>query len=249
VSADAGSLQPVTATTPRPLRAALLRQRWRDVALLHWEVPVAAAARYLPPGTCPDTLDGRTFVGLVPLRMVDARLGRGPAVAYLGTFLETNVRLYSVDDRGRRGIVFRSMDADRLAVVLAARGTLGLPYNWSRMRFTRRPEAGGEVLTYRAWRRGRRPVGNRTVLRLGAPIEQASRLEQWLTARWALHGRWLGRTVYLSNQHETWQLRRAQVVDLADGLVAAAGFPGVSDRPPDSVLWSAGVSAAFGPTR
>ena len=245
--------EPVTPTTPRPLRAAFLRQRWRDVALLHWSVPVEAVTRYLPAGTRPDTLDGRTFVGLVPFRMVDARLGLGPAVPFLGTFLETNVRLYSVDDRGRRGIVFRSLDADSLAAVVAARTTLGLPYTWSRMSFTRRKgsgeASGGDVLTYETRRRSRPRARSRIVLRIGEAAAPAGPLEHWLTSRWALHTRWLGRTVYLSNEHETWRLLRAEVLEADDELVAAAGFPGLTGRAPDSVLWSPGVDAAFGPPR
>jgi uncharacterized protein len=241
--------EPITPTTPRPLRAAVLRQRWREVALIHWAVPPPAVARHLPPGTRPDTVEGRTFVGLVPFRMVDARLGLGPAVPRLGTFLETNVRLYSVDDRGRRGIVFRSLDADRLAAVLAARATLGLPYVWSRMSFSREARPDGDVVTYEAHRRGRRPAHSRIVLRLGPALDQPGPFEHWLTARWALHARWCGRTAYLSNEHEAWSLRRAEIIEADDDLVTAAGFPGVTDHPPDSVLWSPGVDAAFGPTR
>jgi uncharacterized protein len=44
-----------------------------------------------------------------------------PAIPYLGSFAETNVRLYSVGPDGRRGVVFRSLDAARLMPVLAAR--------------------------------------------------------------------------------------------------------------------------------
>ncbi|MGQ0573304.1 MAG: DUF2071 domain-containing protein [Pseudonocardia sp.] len=60
--------------------------------------------------------------------LVGSRLARGPSVPWLGTFLETNVRLYSVDATGRRGIVFLSLDADRAAVVAGARAVFGLPY-------------------------------------------------------------------------------------------------------------------------
>jgi uncharacterized protein YqjF (DUF2071 family) len=90
-------------------------------------------------------------------------------------------------------------------------------------------------------------VRSRVVLRLGEALDHAGPVEQWLTARWALHARRWGRTTYLSNEHEAWALRRAEVIEAEDELVAAAGFPGVTGRLPDSVLWSPGVDAAFGP--
>jgi len=238
--------EPVTATTPRPLRARLLRQRWADLAMLHWEVPVAAVQPFMPPGVRPDTLDGRTYVGLIPFRMRDCAFGVGPSIPFFGSFLETNVRLYSVDGRGRRGIVFRSLDADRLAVVLGARAALGLPYVWSRMRF-RRTGAGADAVLEYAARRPRGGPTSRLVLRTGAAIERPTDLDLWLTGRWGLHNRFAGGTRYLTNEHERWQLHRAELVSLDDGLVAAAGFPDVAARPPDSVLWSPGVRAAFGP--
>ena len=55
-------------------------------------------APLLPAGTRPDTFDGLTYVGLIGFQMVGVGLGRGPGVPYFGTFWETNVRLYSVDD-------------------------------------------------------------------------------------------------------------------------------------------------------
>lgn len=245
MSRRAAPPEPVTVVTPRPLRAALLRQRWCDLAMLHWEIPVATAARFVPPGVRPDTIDGRTYVGLIPFRMVDSGLGPGPAVPHFGTFLETNVRLYSVDEHGRRGIVFRSLDADRLAVVLGARLGLGLPYVWSRMAFRSTPEG---TFAYATHRRGS-TVRSRVVVRPGAAIAEPTPLEAWLTCRWGLHTRRAGATRYLTNEHEPWSLHRAEVVDLSDDLVAAAGIDGVTSRAPDSVLWSPGVRAAFGPAR
>jgi uncharacterized protein YqjF (DUF2071 family) len=180
--------------------------------------------------------------------MLDCAAGIGPRIPFFGSFLETNVRLYSVDARGRRGIVFRSLDADRLAVVLGARVALGLPYLWSRMRFRRAGAGADVVLEYATRRRGRGP-SSRLVLHPGAPIERPTDLELWLTGRWGLHSRFTGRTRYLTNEHEPWPLHRAEVLSLDDGLVAAAGFPDVAARPPDSVLWSPGVRAAFGPAR
>lgn len=211
-------------------------------------MPVAAVAPFMPPGVRPDTFDGLTYVGLIPFRMVDAGFGGTPAVPFFGTFLETNVRLYSVDEQGRRGIVFRSLDADRLAVVLGARLGLGLPYIWSRLGFRRLGTGPGAPVEYVARRRRGGPRG-RVVVRPGARIDEPTGLEAWLTGRWGLHTRLAGRTRYLTNEHERWPLHRAEVEALDDELVAAGGFPGVTSRPPDSVLWSPGVRAAFGPTR
>ena len=111
-----------------------MSQSWRDLTFLHWAVDPALVADRMPPGVRPDTFDGRTYVGLIPFRMVRAGFGSGPAVPWLGSFLETNVRLYSVDDTGRRGIVFLSLDTDRAAVVAGARAGFGVPYRWARMR-------------------------------------------------------------------------------------------------------------------
>jgi uncharacterized protein YqjF (DUF2071 family) len=69
----------------------------------------------------------------------------------VGVVPGTSVRLYSVDDTGRRGIVFLSLDADRAAVMVGARAAFGLPYRWARMRY----RGSGDVHSYDA--RLRRP--------------------------------------------------------------------------------------------
>ena len=82
---------------------------------------------------------------------------------------------------------------------------------------------------------------------MGNPIE-AGPLEQFLTARWGLFlPDRRGRTRYWPNEHPSWPLRAATLEHLDDELVAAAGLPGVTSRPPASVLWSEGVATRFGP--
>jgi uncharacterized protein YqjF (DUF2071 family) len=161
-------------------------------------------------------------------------------VPYLGTFAETNVRLYSVDDQGRRGVVFRSLDAARLLPVLVARLAVRLPYVWSAMRI----ERGHGVLTYTCRRRST-GTASRVTVRVGSPIAEPSALESFLTARWGLHVSWYGRTLYVPNEHPTWPLYTAELLDLDDQLLAAAGFP-VTDQSPVSVLSTPGVAVRFG---
>lgn len=237
-------LQPVSVTAPDLPGVRIMSQAWRDLTFLHWRVAPDDVASLLPVGTRPDVHDGATWVGLIPFRMVGAGLGRGPAVPWLGSFAETNVRLYSVDEQGRRGVVFRTLEASRLAVVLGARAAFALPYTWARMRVV---ESGG-VITYSSRRRwpGPRTAGTRVVVRPGEPLPPGDPLAAFLTARYGLHTRIGGRLVHVPNSHEPWPLHAAEVLDLDDGLLAAAGLPGLAGRPPDSVLVSPGVVTRFG---
>lgn len=234
--------EPVSPDAPGAIERPLLTQSWLDLAFLHWAADPADVAPLLPAGTVPDTLDGMTYVGLVAFRMHRVGWLRLPGVPYLGSFPETNVRLYSVDEHGRRGVVFRSLDASRLVPVLVARIGFRLPYVWSRMTVH---DDGGTV-TYTSSRRwpGPRGARSRITVRKGERIEEPTELEHFVTARWGLHSEFLGRPMYLPNVHPRWPLHRAELLGCEEDLVAAAGLP----RPvgdPVSVLYSPGVPVRF----
>jgi uncharacterized protein YqjF (DUF2071 family) len=237
---SAPAVEPVTVHAPDYSGPTMMTQSWRDAGFLHWAVDPGDVAPLLPRGVHPDVVDGATYVGLIPFRMVGAGVLRGPSVPWFGTFLETNVRLYTVDDTGRRGIVFRSLDASRLAVVLGAQAAFGLPYRWSRMAFSYADATA-------VYRTVTRTGGHRSVvaLRPGEPVS-GDPLADFLTARWGLHEDHAGVTWYVPNVHEPWPLRRAELVACDDELVAAAGFPGLAGRAPDLVHFSTGVSVRFG---
>ena len=65
-----------------------------------------------------------------------------------------------------------------------------------------------------------------------------------LTARFGLHSRFRGRTIYVPNTHSAWPLYRAQLIGLEDQLVRAAGIEVAGQ--PESVLFSPGVHTQFG---
>jgi uncharacterized protein YqjF (DUF2071 family) len=222
----------------------VLDQHWRDLTFLHWRVAPERVAPLLPRGTRPDVFDGSTWVGLIPFRLTDAAFGSGPALPYIGSFPETNVRFYSVDSAGRRGVVFGSLESARLAFVLGSRWALGLNYTWAKMRIERK----ADLITYVSRRRWPAPAGARTriVVRVGGTVVRDDPLADFLTARWGLHTRRYGRTLYLPNTHQAWPLVTAELVDLDDELLATAGLPELAARPPDSVLHSAGVHTQFG---
>lgn len=223
----------------------ILSQRWSDVVFVHWRVEPELVAPHLPPGCTPDEHDGSAWVGLIAFHMSRSTFLGGPPVPWLGDFPEVNVRLYAVDGHGRRTVVFVSLDALHLVPVLVARAAFGLPYRWASMRHGRR----GDLLAYRTRRHGLPDARSHLIVRAAPPAQAAPpddlELATFLTGRWGFHERHLGRTILCRNEHEPWPLRSAELVHLDDGLLAAAGFPGVAGRAPDSVLVAARVSTSF----
>jgi uncharacterized protein len=236
-------VEPVTPEAPHRVRRALLTQSWLDLAFLHWAVTPETVVPLLPRGVQPDVIDGRTYVGLIAFRMHRIGWLGLPGLPWVGSFPETNVRLYSVDAAGRRGVVFLSLDASRLLPVLVARIGFRLPYVWSRMSVRR----SDDVIAYASRRRwpGPRSAASQISIRIGEPVGEPSEAEHFMTARWGLHYAPIGRALYLPNEHPAWQLYRAELLGLSESLVAAAGLP-VPQGPPDSVLYAPGVPVRFG---
>ena len=157
-------------------------------------------------------------MGLIGFRMQGAGLGRGPGIPYFGSFNEINVRLYSREPDGTRGVVFLSLDASRLAVVLAARAA-GIPYVWSRASSVgagdlgagcagRRPAVATAGYSVRRFRGGAR---SDFAVVPEPDVEATDPLSIHLTARFGLHSRFRGRTLYVPNTHSAWPLYRAQL--------------------------------------
>lgn len=235
-------LQPLSATSPEQVRRPVFRQRWGALTMLHWPVDAAAVAPLLPAGTRPDLHEGRTYVGLIPFVMSEVRVLGLPPLPWLSRFPETNVRLYAVDDAGRRGVVFRSLEASRLLPVLVAQAAYALPYRWARMSVEQRDG----TVTYRTSRRwpGPRRVGGVVRVRPG-PRATDDPLALFLTSRWGLFAPLpAGRTAWAPVEHPPWPLHEAELLELDDDLVLAAGLPRPEGTP--HVLWSPGVDVRFG---
>jgi uncharacterized protein YqjF (DUF2071 family) len=240
-SADGSGLAGFAVDAPPLPTPVFTHQHWADLTFLHWPVAPESVAHLYPAGSRPDVFaDGRTYVGLVPFAMSDVSLVVSRPIPYFGRFLETNVRLYSTDDEGHHGVLFRSLETTRLAVVPVTRIGLGTPYTWARMRLVRH----GDRITYDSVRRWpHRGLRSRLTVEIGEPVDPTP-LEVWLTARWGAHTRKAGRTWWVPNEHVPFPLRAADVVDLDDELVAAGGVrtAGVRLR----ALYSRGVRARFG---
>jgi uncharacterized protein len=222
----------VTPQAPFLARPRIMRQRWLNLSFLHWAVDPQTISHLFPPETEPDTFGGRSYAGLVAFQM-----------DFHGRFLETNIRLYSVDQTGRRGVVFLSLDANRLAFVVAARAVVGVPYRWARMAYAQERNRH----SYSSIVRWPNVTAASTLEVQVGDAMTSGMLEHFLTARWGAHVERAGRTWYVPNEHPAWQLRMAELIGFEDdGLLASVGLPELSVRAPDHIAFSDGVSARFG---
>lgn len=226
-------------TTDEPVGWAVMKQEWNRLVFVHWRVDPDVVQQRLPEGCTADTYDGSAWVGLVAFHMENIGAGRGPSVPYLGSFPETNVRTYVRGPDGRPGVWFDSLDITRLAPTLVARATYGLPYMWSSMEISQT----ADVMRYDCKRRWGGPkAASHLEARMGAEVtpESITTLERFLTCRWGLYSEFAGRLVYAPVEHPEWPLHRAELLELEDSLVSAAGYPELIGDP--LVHYSPGVA-------
>lgn len=229
----------VSSSHPPPLPGrAIIAQRWSRAVFLHWRVDAVRLDPLLPPGVRPDVFDGSGWVGLVPFVLSRLQFLPAPPVPFLGTFNEINVRTYGIDDDGRRGVVFLTLEAEHLIPVLTANALFGLPYRWASVGH-RLDTQDAATVEYRSRRRRSdgeaRGPSTRLRVRVGDEVVD-DELSRFLTARWGFHERHLGRTIWAANAHEPWPLRRAELLGIRDGLLADRGLEDLAERRPDSVL-------------
>ena len=236
-----GSLRTPQPVCVRPVGFAVMKQHWRDLAYIHFDYDPGVVQALLPPGLEVDTWNGRAWVGLIPFSMRRISFPLTPAVPYLGSFPEVNVRTYVIRD-GVPGVWFFSLDINRLLPAVVARLTYRLPYCWGS---ASNKMGTGRLVTdvHRRW-----PAGDATArieVSVGEAITEPSAFEHFLTARWGLYSRGGGeRLRYAPVDHPRWDLHRASIVTLDETLVAAAGLPAPASEP--HCMWSSGVPVRIG---
>ena len=233
---------PTPLQAPHRIDRPVMLQGWKKIAYAHWPVPAADVQSRLPKGLLVDTFEGSAWVGLVAFHMERIRLPGTPAIPYLGTFPETNVRTYVTDEQGRPGVWFDSLDVTRLLPVIVARTSYRLPYMWSRMSIS----GNGRGITYRARRRWPTARGASSVMTIarGEPLDSVNPLDAFLTARWGLYTQLGSKLAYAPVEHPPWPLQQASLEYLHDDLVAAAGYDLPSVDP--VVHYSEGVDVRIG---
>ena len=226
----------INRTLPRQRPAEKLKgyQSWRNLAFLHWEVPVKELEAVLPAGLQPDRFQGKAYIGLVPFEMKNIRPAWCPKA--LGfNFLETNIRTY-VLHKNEPGVFFFSLDASSLIAVKIARWIWHLPYFHSGMTFSNEKS----TLEYSLKRDNN--IQSNIKIKVGQPIppSQPDSLEYFLLERYLLFTQLRGRILRGQVHHVPYPARSASLIDFEAQLLEVNGFTGVNTSP-DLIHFSTGV--------
>ena len=215
-----------TAHRPWPLPDGpwVMTQSWHDLLFAHWPVDARALQDKLPSGLPLDTFDGQAWVGVVPFRMTNVAPRGVPAVPFVSSFVELNVRTY-VTLHGKPGVYFFSLDANSAIAVATARALFGLPYYSATMEIERRDAQ----LVFRSARETRmngvaefaatyRPIG-------AMQMPKAGSLEYFLTERYCLYTVDKDfRAKRLEIHHWPWALQAAEATIAVNTMADAAGI-------------------------
>ena len=204
-----------------PIRRPVMFQSWTGISFLHWRYAAHEIRSLLPPELSLDTFDSSAWIGLTPFVLDNLRPPLISPLPWISRFPEVNVRTYVVGPDGEPGIWFFSLEAHRLAAVIGARLTYGLPYRWSRIRVSH----AEDVVRYQCRRHYPfRSAGCDIHIRIGPPVA-AGEFERFLTARFRLYTSLGGRLAFADVDHPPWPLHAADVIDLEQNLLEQSGVP------------------------
>src|SRR5215470_10678906 len=190
-----------------PSSSWVMAQNWHDLLFAHWAIAPELIRKLVPAKLELDTFQGRAWIGVVPFTMSGVRLRGTPALPWLSTFPELNVRTY-VKAGGRPGVWFFSLDAANTLAVKLARAWFHLPYFHAEMR----AEVENGEVRYRSKRKGGGHAEFVGAYAAKGASFQASpgTIEHFLTERYCLYAqRPDGELLRGEIHHPPWQLRLA----------------------------------------
>lgn len=223
-----------------PVRVPALRQRWEQVAFLHWRVDAADLRPLVHDRHRVEEVDGSAWASLV--LFCASRTRAGFPSPHLPPFAETNLRTYVTDEHGRRAIWFLDLEATSAVVAAGGRLGTGVPYHRAQGAVTVTPE---EIRYVLARRRG--GPGHDIRVAPGDLLDEGERTprDDWLTGRWRAFSRRAGLDLEVHVRHPPWPLRRGEVTHLEEDLFAACGI--AHRASPDVVHVAGAVDVALSP--
>lgn len=204
-----------------------MHQQWGKLLFMHWPLEPSVLRPLIPDALDIDTFDGKAWIAIVPFTMWGVRFAFSPAVPWLSSFHELNVRTY-VHHQGVPGVWFLSLDTNSLTTVMGGRATYHLPYFLADIDL--RPEGGGFHYELRRANRPAQFSGHWEPLG-GTWEAQPSSLEFFLVERYCLYSSDGHRLYRACIHHRPWPLQGARLVSWQSTMLESHGLVGPTGDP------------------
>ncbi len=204
----------------------VMRQRWRNLAFLHYAVEPSVIQATLPPGLAVDTYpdaEGKemAWIGIVPFEMREVRPVWAPAIPWLSFFPEFNVRTYVRCEGTDPGVWFYSLDAARGIACSIARLSFALPYFHAQMSV----KVSGSQVEYASRRRSGPGHLSATVTTREPLATEPQSLEHFLVERYRLYAFRKGMLCSGIVSHKPYFLQELSVLNFTTDLPCLSGLP------------------------
>jgi uncharacterized protein YqjF (DUF2071 family) len=197
------------APTLEPDAPVVMHQNWHHLLFLHWEIRPEELQRLVPADLTIDTFEGNAYVGLVPFTLTGVRPILTPPLPWISNFHEINVRTY-VHNRGRDPGIWFFSSTDQAIPTIAFSAHRNDP---------RGDMPANAAIRYRA---------------MEGAINQAhpGTLEHFLVERYILYTIDDNHRLHRARvHHQPYPLQRAEVLEMDETLIWAAGIRRADTHP------------------
>lgn len=151
-------------------------QEWNNAIFLHYQVDLNELEKFVPKELEIDLFEGKPWVSVVAFTMEKIRLKNLPSFPPISDFDEINIRTY-VKLNKKTGVYFLSIEGGKLVSCTIAKGISGLPYRFSSIKRTKSKYNSKNSKfndSLDIW------------FTIGNQIKEKTKLDKWLTERYAL---------------------------------------------------------------
>jgi uncharacterized protein YqjF (DUF2071 family) len=212
-------------------------QQWKDVLMLHWEVPAANLHRLLPLGILLDTIDGKAWISLVVFSVKNMKLRNVSVPDLVGSFEEINFRTYVKKD-GIAGIYMFSVETDKWLVAALTRLFIGVPYTPCTIK-----RNSGKMISSNPQKNYSMDLN---MVRKSGPFNKSG-LDYWLTERHSLYVRSYGKWYRHDIHHKEWPLENCDIT--VSNLQYHAGYFSTIGKPPQRIHFSETLDVLLWPRK
>jgi len=203
-------------------------QEWNRTIFLHWQVDLEELKKFVPTEIEIDLLEGKPWVSLVAFTMEKIRPRYLPYFPPISNFDEINIRTY-VKSKNKTGVYFLSIEGGKKLSCKVSKLISELPYRFSKIK-----RISNQYLSSNAEFEDEFNIE----FFIGKKVEAKSKIDQWLTERYALFQDTKTSINEFEIHHLEWEIKELEVKKLK---VNYPRFEKLINRKPDKLQYSEGV--------